>query len=427
VTQTTEPPGKAGRFRPVRAEYLSNLLLTLNYMPEVDDAMFLEWHRRIGASLESTTGTMSPECGRGGPIRRIGVVSGDLRSHPVGRLLEPLLPALGEIGVEVHAYSARSALPGDPLPGRLRRHTASWRDIERVGDEEVARQIRMDKIDALIDLSGHTSHNRLGVFARRPAPLQATWLGYGATTGLRCIDLVVGDAVSIPKHEDAMYVERTARLPWPRLPMLVTEAPSPRDPSSVDRKDDAVRFGCFNNLAKINTRVLAAWARLLHQVPGSTLLLKGRHFELDRSPNALVEAFAHLGIDSARLRFEGFASHSAYWQAFSRVDIALDPFPFTGGMSTLDALWMGVPVLTLESPRMIGRQGAMFMKALGLDDWVAKSIDDYVQLGVRHADDRAGLHRLGSELRERIMATGASDPARYARGLIDVLESHRVD
>lgn len=407
---------------PVNATYLSNLLLTLNYLPDLSPDTHFEWHRRFGQALEPNVPVMAARPKSSEGIRRLGLVSGDLRTHPVGRLIEPLLPEWAALGVEVVCYSSRAALAGDPLPARLHANAFAWRNIEPHADAVVAQAIRDDGIDALIDLSGHTSHNRLGVFAARPAPLQASWLGYGATTGLTRMDVALGDDVSNPPGDEARFVERLLRLPVPRLPLSAPpDAPSPEPPPAA--RDGRITFGCFNNLAKINTAVLSTWARLLHLTPSSRLMLKGRHFNYQRPRAALAEGFRTLGIDPDRLIFEGFDGQERYWQSFSRVDIALDPFPFSGGQSTLDALWMGVPVISLEAGGMFGRQGAMILRALGLDDWLATDREQYVTVAARHAADIDGLVALRSSIRERWQSSDAANPGAYAKALMDTLNS----
>lgn len=405
---------------PVNATYLSNLLLTLNYLPDLSPDAHFEWHRRFGQALEPHVPAMAARP-RAGGIRRLGLVSGDLRTHPVGRLIEPLLPEWAALGVEVVCYSSRAALAGDPLPARLHARAFAWRDIEPHADGVVAQAIRDDGIDALIDLSGHTSHNRLGVFAARPAPLQASWLGYGATTGLTRMDVVLGDEVSNPPGDDARFVERLARLPVPRLPLSAPpDTPPPAPPPAV--REGRITFGCFNNLAKINTAVLSTWARLLHLAPDSRLLLKGRHFNYQRPRVALIEAFRTLGISDERLLFEGFEGQDRYWDSFSRVDIALDPFPFSGGQSTLDALWMGVPVISLEAGGMFGRQGAMILRALGLDDWLATDRDAYVSVAARHAADIDALVALRPRIRELWAGSAPANPRAYAEAVLATLD-----
>ena len=272
-----------------------------------------------------------------------------------------------------------------------------------------------------IDLSGHTGYNRLAVFAMRPAPLQVTWLGYGATTGLDRIDYVLTDAVSTPVQDEAQYTENVWRLPLPRLPFSPPhDAPEPASaPPAV--ANGFITFGCFNNLAKLNPQVVSAWARILAGTPGSRLLLKSRHFDQPTARQALLDGFASFGVAADRIQLEGIEKRDRYFAAFERMDIALDPFPFTGGMSTLDALWMGVPVVSKRGDRMIGRQGEMVLGAVGLTDWLADDVEAYVAVAKARAADRDGLVALRVSLRARVAAAPFAEPATYGKALAEAV------
>lgn len=401
----------------------SNLLLAMQYLPEVSLDESLQLHRRFGEAIEATAQPLPTRVVRalGGKLR-VGLVSGDFRTHPVGLLLQGLLPELAQHEIECWAYSARAGLPGDPMPARLAALVAGWRDIEQMDDATAARMIAADGIDILIDLSGHTSHNRLGVFARRPAPVQVSWLGYGATTGLSRIDYVLGDPWSNPPGDEAQFVERLVRMPVPRLPFTPpAEAPEVAPPPALAKGH--VTFGCFNNIAKLNPTVVTLWASILREVHGSRLFLKGRQFDHTAPREALTTAFVQHGVSRDRLQFEGFQRRAEYYTAFSEVDIALDPFPFTGGTSTLDALWMGVPVVSLRGDRMIARQGEMILAPLGLEDWLCNGIDRYRTRAVAAVADSQSLARLRGELRTRVAASPAADMMRYAAVLAEILKA----
>ena len=401
----------------------SNLLLAMQYLPEVARDEITTLHRRFGEALAASHPALpAPGPRRAGPLR-VGLVSGDLRHHPVGLLLEGVLPALRAQGWWLAAYSCRNGLPGDPVPARLKPHVDHWVDISGVDDASAAAGIRADDIDVLLDLSGHTGYHRLGVFAHRPARFQASWLGYGDTTGLAQMDAVISDAVSSPPGSEAGYTERVVRLPLPRLPFTAPDDAPAVLPGPASR-GEPFTFGCFNNIAKFNVRVLDAWARIMKAVPESRLFLKGRQFNHALPRQALTEGFTARGIAAGRLEFEGYERRSDYYRAFERVDLALDPFPFNGGMSTLDALWMGVPVLSLAGESLWARQGAMVLGALGLgDDWLARDVDDYVERAIAVAHQPSALPALRTGLRGRVADADFAQPERFAAAFVAAVDA----
>lgn len=401
----------------------SNLLLTTQYLPTftVDEMNGL--HRGYGKAIQAAYPLLPPRAVDLSATRlRVGLVSGDLRTHPVGLLLAEVLPTLPQAGLDVIAFSAGpETVPRDPVRQRIRDSVREWHDVERIDDATLAAFIRTAGIDVLVDLSGHTGYNRLGVFAMRPAPLQVTWLGYGATTGLDRIDYILTDPVSTPPQDEPQYTERVWHLGLPRLPFSPpVDAPAP-EPVPPAVASGGITFGCFNNLAKLNPSVVGTWARVLQGTPGSRLLLKSRHFDQPTARKALLDGFASFGVPAERIVLEGYEKRTSYFTAFSRIDIALDPFPFTGGMSTLDALWMGVPVVTKRGDRMIGRQGEMVMQHLGLEDWVADDEDAYVALACRKAADTAALAALRGTLRARMQSAPFAQAGAYGKALADAI------
>lgn len=395
--------------------HLGNLLYALHFLPEVAPATLRAWHERWARPLEAAVVPLPPIPRDTGRTRlRIGFVSGDLRDHTVGRMLDGVLPGLRRNGFELYAYSS-SARP-DAVQQRLRGCFDAWLDIAAMPNAEAARRIRDDRIDILVDLAGHTEGGRLPVFAHRPAPLQLSWLGYWATTGLTRVDAVLGDRVSSPPGNEAQFVERIVRLPMPRLPFTPPDDTPPPTPPPAEASG-FVTFGSFNNVCKMNEGVVALWASILDRVPGSRLYLKQRQLQYRLTRDSISAAFAGHGIDPSRLVLEGHSPRDDYYRAHARVDIALDPFPFNGGLTSLDALWMGVPLLTLAGDRMVARQGAMVLSALGLDDWIAGSEQDYLERAVAAARDLPGLHALRGTLRARLLAADFTDMDRYADAL----------
>lgn len=401
----------------------SNLLLTTQYLPEFTIEEMNALHRGYGKAIQKAYPVLPPRPMDAKATRlRVGLMSGDLRTHPVGLLLAEVLPTLPDAGLDVIALSAGpETMPRDPVRQRLRDTVHEWHDVERVDDHSLAAFVRNAGIDVLIDLSGHTGYNRLGVFAMRPAPLQVTWLGYGATTGLDRIDYLLTDPVSTPPSDEGQYTERLWHLGLPRLPFSPpTDAPEPAEALPA-AKNGFVTFGCFNNLAKLNPKVVSVWSRILMGTPGSRLLLKSRHFDQPIATKALLDGFASFGVPAERIVLEGYDKRAKYFEAFSRIDITLDPFPFTGGMSTLDALWMGVPVLSKRGDRMIGRQGEMVLGHLDLADWVATDEDEYVALACSKAADLKALAALRRSLRPRMAAAPFAQGGAYGKALADAI------
>ncbi|MFG6463783.1 tetratricopeptide repeat protein [Roseateles sp. DXS20W] len=344
-----------------------------------------------------------------GPLR-VGLVSADLRQHPVGRLARAWLPALAA-RCELFVYAGASDALLTPA---LRASVPRWLDVAGLDDAALAARIAADGIDVLVDLHGHTGGHRLGVFARRPAPRQFSWLGYAGSTGLAQMDGVVGDRWLLPDDAEAGFVE-----PLLRLPHSFTVYAPPAQAPAVVALGDAPRFGSFNALHKLGDDVLALWARVLAAVPGSRLLLKAPGLQHDAERAALL---ARWPGDVARLDLEGPGPLADYLAAFARVDIALDPWPHSGGMTTLDGLWMGVPALTLPGAAPISRQGLSFAQTLGLaDGWVARDTDDFVRLAALRVQDRMALATLRAGLRGRMAASPLCDAGRFAEAWLALL------
>ena len=346
---------------------------------------------------------------------RIGLVSGDLYSHPVGFFLESVLKSLAtqfSSQIEIFAYPCYPK--NDVVTARIRSCCHGWHSAVGLSDENLARRIRADGIDILIDLSGHTAHNRLPMFAWKPAPVQVSWLGYFATTGVTAIDYLIADPWVLPEVEEVNFTERIWRLPETRLcftppdvEVEVTSLPA--------LANGYITFGCFNNLVKMNDDVVALWSRVLASVLDSRLFLKTKQLNDPIVRKNTVERFVAHGVDASRLILEGSESRERYLAAYHRVDIALDPFPFPGGTTSVEGLWMGVPVLTLESARFLSRQGVGILMNAGLPEWVAANADDYVARAMLHAGDLHSLAMLRNSLRQQVLASPIFNASHFAR------------
>jgi predicted O-linked N-acetylglucosamine transferase (SPINDLY family) len=296
---------------------------------------------------------------------------------------------------------------------RLRRHCAQWLVVADLDDAALANRIRSDGVDVLIDLSGHTLNNRLPVLAWKPAPVQLSWLGYCGSTGLANVDAFVADPWIVPDGCAGEFVERVVRLPQTFLcftppPFDLAVGPLPA------LANGSIRFGCFNQLAKMNEPVVALWAKVMHAVPGSQLVLQAQALQDPAIRRRVLDRYAKHGIEPERLSLQPARSREDYLAAYAQVDIALDPFPYPGGTTTLEALWMGVPVLTLPGASALSRQGLSIMQNLGLADWVAKDADDYLARAVQLAADATVLAELRRGLRQRLLSSPLCDATRFA-------------
>ena len=328
--------------------------------------------------------------------------------------VEPLLKGHDRQAVEVFCY-AEVTRP-DTVTAHLQGLADHWLVTVGLSDEELAERIRADGIDILVDLAGHTAKNRLRVFARKPAPVQVTWLGYPNTTGLEAIDYRLVDAVTDPVGEaDAWASETLVRLEGGFLCYGgVKDAPEPTVPPCL--KTGTVTFGSFNNPAKVSAATFDAWATLLSRLPQARLLLKGKPFA-DAATRALFLArLGERGVAAERVELvawlPGAAAHLALYH---RVDIALDPFPYNGTTTTCEALWMGVPVVTLRGDRHAGRVGASLLSQIGLTDLIANSVEEYVAIALALAGNPGHLHELRRSLRSRMAASSLCDGRAFAR------------
>ena len=392
----------------------SNLLFCLNYVPghPPEEMLALVRHygemvgrrvpRRFAARVQREPGT---------PLR-VGVVSGDLNAHPVGFFLEALVRAADPQRMVFLAFLSRGQQ--DAQTGRLKPWFVAWQPIHGLTDAAAAELIHRSGVHILIDLSGHTAHNRLPVFAWRPAPVQASWLGYFATTGVPGMDYVIGDPRVSPEHEAHHFTESICRLPEtylcytpPAADIVVSPLPA--------LANGFVTFGCFNNLTKLTDDAVAVWSRILRSVPASRLVLKSRQLTDSAVRASVLARFAAYGIDASRIGLEMPASREDYLRAYHEIDIALDPFPYPGGTTSVEALWMGVPVLTKRGDRFVSHLGETILANAGLPDWIAADSDDYVARAVAFASDTAALAGLRAGLRDRVLASPLFDAPRFAR------------
>jgi len=402
-------------------EALSNLLLILNYSDSFAPSDYLEQARQFGRIVAGKVETRFSEWRVETPPERlrVGLVSGDLRNHSVGHFLEGLLALIDPARFELIAYPTYGA--EDELTARIRSYFSAWKSLVGRSDEAAARLIHADGVHVLIDLSGHSSHNRLPIFAWKPAPVQFTWLGLPATTGVAEMDYVLGDPHAIPAEFENHFSEAVWRMPESCLCLAVPSstvnvAPLPAFTTGY------VTFGSFNNLTKISDAVVAVWARLLKSVPGSRLSLKTKQLGNSAISEQICQRFATWGISSDRLLLGGtFPSRDDHLAAYNKVDIALDTFPYPGVTTSVEALWMGAPVLSLRGDRFLSRTAGSIAYNAGLPDWIATDEDDYVAKGVAFASDLERLSVLRAGLRQQVLASPLFDAPRFAKNFEDAL------
>jgi predicted O-linked N-acetylglucosamine transferase (SPINDLY family) len=393
----------------------SNLLFCQNYLPDQAPDALCNMARRFGALVTSRVSrafTGWAEHRSGQPLR-VGLVSSDLRQHPVGYFLQALLRAADPTRVVFLAFPSH---PGeDDLTARIKPCFVEWKPIHALDDAAAAGLIHASGVQVLIDLSGHTAHNRLPVFGWRPAPVQATWLGYFATTGVAEIDYLIGDPHVAPPQESGHFTETIWRLP--EIYLCFTPPEPPVEVSALPaRANRSVTFGCFSHAAKINDPVVAVWARVLLAVPGSRLLLKARQH------TDVHARFAAYGVTADRVLIEPPSPRTDYLRAYHRIDIVLDTFPYPGGTTSFEALWMGVPVLTMRGNRFLAHAGETIACNAGLPDWIAADASDYVAKAVHFASGLDHLAALRMRLRAQVLASPLFDAARFARNFEDAME-----
>jgi protein O-GlcNAc transferase len=397
----------------------SNLLLLMNYSsrhtPEAVFAEHLQFAEQCTAPLSSA---VLPHANDRSPSRRlkIGYVSPDFRRHSVNYFLEPVLASHNHEHYEIFCYS--DVLVPDTVTERLQGHADQWRNIAGMPDGQAAELIRKDGIDILVDLAGHTGYNRMLLFARKPAPLQVSWLGYPNTTGLKTIDYRIVDGYTDPPGlTDPFYTEQLVRMPESFL-CYMPDSDSPEVGDLQAMTSGHITFGSFNNFTKETREVLALWAEMLAGIPDSRLLLKAKGFDDPGTKDRVAGVFAEKGIDSGRIELLAHeTSFSGHLGLYNRIDIALDPFPYNGTTTTCEALWMGAPVITLAGNTHASRVGMSLLTNIGLPELVATTSEEYLAIAVNLANDLTRLRSLRESLRDRMKKSTLMNTERFTANL----------
>jgi len=403
---------KALRIEPHHSVAQSNRLMCMQYIPHLGSKILRETAATF--SLDLPPVRVSSRLTKRNQKLRIGYVSGDFRSHPVGWFLLALFSFHDKAKVDIYCYE--TANRQDAVTSSLRTKADHWCSIHNLTDSQAVEKIIADEIDVLVDLAGHTAGNRLGVFALKPAAVQVSWLGYFASTGLDNMDYVFIDAAQAPLGNEVFFHEKLYRLHACQFCFTPPEY-SPPVSKAPHLRNNYLTFGSFNNTAKLNHEVLALWSRLLQQIPDSRLILKWKSFRDQHLSNQIRQYFKDAGIPEDRIELRGASDHKTMLSEYGDIDLALDPFPFSGALTTCEALWMGVPVVTLAQFRPVSRQSAAILLNIGLTDLITYTPDEYVKKVIELAMNKQKLTQLRFSLRDKMSASAQSSGILLARQL----------
>jgi predicted O-linked N-acetylglucosamine transferase (SPINDLY family) len=403
--------------KPDFPEVISNKIFALDLVPQAGFAEHQdarrEWWRKVGVKIAARSPPR--RANDRDPARRIvlGYVSADFRRHSAATIFWPVLAHHDKTRFEVICYSCSTIR--DDVTQDFQRVADRWIDAVQLSDEELAERVRVDKVDILIDLSGHSGGNRLGVFARKPAPVQVTAWGHGTGTGLPTIDYLFSDPVTIPEETRPLYAEKIYDLPCVIMSALPPiELPRGEPPVLTN---GFITFGVFNRITKISDDALGVWARVMHEVPDAKLVMKDGAYDEPALRDLLRQRFAAHGIVGERIDFLGSSPREQHLAAFGTTDIALDPFPQNGGVSTWEALHMGVPVIAKLGHSAPSRLSGAILASIGMEDWVGQTADDYVALAVKFAGMPQLLKQLRRELPGQIATAPSGNATLYTRAV----------
>jgi protein O-GlcNAc transferase len=406
---------KALAISPDKAAAHTNWLFYLSLSSTVTASALFTEHLRFAQQFETPLMAYWQVHGNDRDPNRclqVGFVSGDFYDHAVATFIEPLLMFLSKVSsLTLHAYANHPI--DDEVSKRLKGYFSHWTPVIGLNDDELAAKIRADSIDILLDLSGHTAYNRLLTFARKPAPIQASWMGYPGTTGLQAMDYYLADQFFLPQEPfKDQFTEKLVYLPASAPFMPYEAAPDVNELPALTK--GYITFGSFNRLNKLSPAVIAVWAKLMLALPTSRLILAALP---ESGYDTVIAWFAEQGIDQERLSFYPRRNMAIYMTLHHQVDICLDTFPYNGGTTTCHALWMGVPTLTLAGQTPAGRSGATLLSHVGLESLIAENTDDFVNKGLSLANDLEQLDQIRMGLRTRYRLSVTQQPELIAKGL----------
>ncbi|MBF0370010.1 MAG: tetratricopeptide repeat protein [Magnetococcales bacterium] len=409
---------KSHEHLPNSYRYLSSYLFMLSHLRINDPGIIIDTHQKMEQiHARVGRGKIQPHditARSANPRLRIGYVSPDFRNHAVSYFIEPILRNHDRSRFEIFAYAEVSK--PDATTHKLRSRVDTWRSTIKLSDEQLAKTIHADQIDILVDLAGHTINNRLTTFTYKPAPIQATYLGYFATTGLKSMDYWITDTTIHPQDDMQWTTESLYRLP--RCYMCYQPRAGLPEPVKSPRGDETVIFGSFNTMGKIMPKVLNAWCQILQRAPNSRLLLKNKMLGDKHLAEEMLAYFTHHGIEPKRIHLVArVPTYNDHMAMYSEMDIALDTFPYTGATTTADALWMGVPVVTLAGRHFVERMSLSLLSAVGHPEWSAENLDDYVDLAVDMAARGVRSSQERQALRQQMAASPLCDPQGMTQSL----------
>ena len=415
---------------PETQQSLSNYLMGIHYNPKRTKEEIFEAHSLWDEyyAPEERPARPVPANKSKNKKLRVGFISGGFKKHPVGWMITSALEQLPEDEIATYIYTTDTY--HDSLTKRIRNACAKWTSVVGYSDDVVAQIIKDDEIDILVELSGHSSGNRLKTVALEPAPITIKWVGgLFNTSGLKSMDYLLTDAKESPEGEEKYYTEKLVRMPddyvcytLPNYDIDVADAPAV--------ENGYITFGCFNNPTKINTELLSRWAEILKQVPDSKLFLKSKQYDTALVRERIVDHLKECGIEESRILFEGYSLHNELLESYNKIDVALDPWPYSGGLTTIEALWMGVPVITNSGPTFAGRHSTTHLTNAGFSEWVTDNWEAYIKTAVDLAGDQQALIKTRAELRDRLLSSPLCDEKRFARNLADAFREmwiQRVD
>jgi predicted O-linked N-acetylglucosamine transferase (SPINDLY family) len=414
---------RALALRPSYVAAHSNLLMCEQYQPGATLASLARAH----AEWDERHATAQRECWKPWDLERdserplrLGFVSPDLRHHPVGFFLIRVLENLDPRQFESVCYYSRTER--DDYTRRLAAAATEWHDVLGVANDALAERIRADRIDILFDMSGHTGDHRLQLFARRPAPIQITWIGYVGTTGLAAMDYLIADRFHVPPGAEVHYREKVLRMPDGYVCFETpAEAPDVGPLPALER--GYVTFGSFNNVSKLSNDVISLWAQIIRRVPGARLVLLSPALNGRSTRQRVGDAFLAAGGTEEQLELRGTVLRPQLLAAYNGIDVALDPFPYSGGVTTCEALWMGVPVVTCPGETFASRHSLSHLSNAGLTETVAQDRSDYIERAVRLAGDLPHLAALRAGLRDQMARSPLCDGERFTRNLMTQLRN----
>lgn len=412
---------KALEIVPDYAGASSNLLVALQYREGITPAELVvahaEYERRHAQAMRSEWQPLEFDRNPERPLT-LGFISPNFAQHPVGHFVIGAIENFDKQQFRTVCYSDR--IGGDAWTKRFRDASSVWRESVLLSDAELAAQIRADRVDILFELAGHTARNRLLVCARRPAPVQITWADYVGTTGLATIDYLMADHYEVPPGADVFYCERVIRMPNGYVCFDPPPYAPPVGPLPAS-KQGFVTFSSFNYRPKITLQTIAVWAKILQRVPNSRLVLKNRGMDDAAVAGPIQSEFLRRGVQPERIQCRGWSAHAELLAEYQRVDIGLDPYPYNGGLTTCEALWMGVPVITCPGETFASRHSLSHLSNVGLTETITPNLDEYVEVAVALASDLPRLAAIRSGLRERVAASPLCDAKRFAHDLMHVL------